>query len=82
MTRTETGPLQLGSPSPYTAAGFYLKVTRLIEPAGAALIEYHMVFDEPNGWFGGANLLRSKLPLVIQEEVRNFRRRLIAASRK
>jgi hypothetical protein len=41
-----------------------------------------MIFDEPNGWFGGANLLRSKLPLVIQDEVRNFRRRLAAASKK
>ena len=43
-------------------------------------IECHMIFDEPRGWFGGANLLRSKLPLAVQEEVRNFRRRLSAAS--
>jgi hypothetical protein len=82
MTHDDSGQLQIGAAVPYTSAGFYLKVTRLIEPAGAALIEYHMVFDEPLGWFGGANLLRSKLPLVVQDEVRNFRRRLTAASRK
>jgi hypothetical protein len=82
MSRDDSGQLQIGPPVPYTSAGFYLKVTRLIDPAGAALIEYHMVFDEPTGWFGGANLLRSKLPLVVQDEVRNFRRRLAAASNK
>ena len=32
------------------------------------------VFAEPTGWFEGANLLRSKLPLVVQNNVRNMRR--------
>jgi hypothetical protein len=40
------------------------------------LIEVHMVFAEPKGWFEGRNLLRSKLPPVMQDSVRKFRRQL------
>ena len=39
-------------------------------------IEYHVAFIEPEGWFHGTNLLRSKLPIVAQEMVRKFRRNL------
>jgi hypothetical protein len=44
--------------------------------AGAMLIEYHSVFEQPSGWFGGRDRLRSKLPLAVQDEVRTFRRKL------
>jgi len=80
MTRDADGAWQLGPPKPYSGAAAYLKLTRLSEPAGAIFIEYHLVFTEPEGWFSGANLLRSKLPILIQSEVRNFRRRLAKAS--
>lgn len=69
-----------GPPQLYTSAGCYGKMTRLAQPAGAMFIEYHLVFEEPHGWFKGANLLRSKLPLVVQDEVRTFRRRLQSAA--
>ena len=36
-----------------------------------------LAFDEPADWFSGANLLRSKLPIVCQDGVRKFRRRLV-----
>ena len=39
-------------------------------------MEYHVAFVEPQGWFHGTNLLRSKLPIVAQEMVRKFRRNL------
>jgi hypothetical protein len=39
-------------------------------------VEYHLVFDELPEWFNGANLLRSKLPIVCQDGVRKFRRRV------
>jgi hypothetical protein len=58
--------LRVGPAQPYGGAGLYLKVTRLVEPAGALFIEQHVVFAEPTGWFGGANLLRSKLPLLVR----------------
>ncbi len=70
----------LGSPQVYISAGFYGKVTRLAQPTGAMLIEYHVVFEEPEGWFQGANLLASKLPLVIQDVVRSSRRKLVSLS--
>jgi hypothetical protein len=70
----EGGQKKLGDPQPYGGAGFYLKITRLAEPAGAMFVEQHVVFVEPHGWFEGANLLRSKLPIVVQNNVRDMRR--------
>jgi hypothetical protein len=80
--RSELGELSLGPPRPYSGFGGYIKATPLQEPAGAIFLECHVIFREPAEWFGGANLLRSKLPIVIQENVRSFRRKLTAASRQ
>ena len=79
LGRDSLGQLKAGPPQPYRAAGWYLKVTRLHEPAGANLVEYHVAFDEPHTWFDGANLLRSKLPLVAQDAIRRFRRKAAEA---
>lgn len=70
----EGGMTKFGPPSPWAGAGLYLKITKLAEPAGALFIEQHIVFAEPTGWFDGANLLRSKLPLVVQVNVRSMRK--------
>jgi hypothetical protein len=75
LKRDDLGRLTPGAAQPYRAAAWYMKATRLQEPAGALLVEYHIVFDEPQGWFDGANLLRSKLPLLTQDAVRRFRRK-------
>lgn len=77
MERDSQGAVQLGKPQPYTGTAGYIKVTRLAEPPGALLVEQHMIFAEPKQWFGGANLLRSKLPLLIQNEARAFRREAV-----
>ena len=66
----------LGAAAPYSGFGGYLRATALQEPAGALLIEAHVVFHEPEGWFRGANLLRSKLPIALQDQIRTFRRKL------
>lgn len=76
ITVDEDGQRQLGSAHPYTGAGGYLKITRLHEPKGALFIEYHLVYTEPRGWFNGADPLTTKLPAIIQSEVRTFRREL------
>lgn len=76
ITVDDAGRRQIGSPQPYPGLGCYVKATRLAEPAGAAFIEYHVVYAEPEGWFHGANLLRSKLPIVAQELVRKLRRKM------
>jgi hypothetical protein len=80
MDRRADGTWKLGAPQSYKGAGAYMKVTRLAEPAGALFVELHVVFAEPEGWFGGRNLLRSKLPMVLQSKARDFRRRLAKAS--
>ncbi len=76
ISRDDDGRSRVGEPHPYLAAAWYMKATKLHAAEGAVLMEYHVVFDEPTGWFNGANLLRSKLPLVTQDTVRKFRRRL------
>jgi hypothetical protein len=65
-----------GPPHPYDGNGMYMKVTRLAEPKAALFVEFHRVSTEPKKWFDGANLLRSKMPILIQAEVRSFRREL------
>jgi hypothetical protein len=80
ISRDKLGKSMLGPHTPYSGMGGYMKVTKLIEPAGAVFIECHLVFDEPHSWFDGKNLLRSKLPLIVQDSVRKFRRKLGAAS--
>jgi hypothetical protein len=72
----DAGQRQVSGPQPYAGMGSYAKATRLTEPAGAIFVEYHIAFVEPHGWFHGTNLLRSKLPIVTQDMVRKFRRRL------
>lgn len=76
ITFSSTGAAELGAPTVYTASGFYVKATRMEQPAGAIFIEHHMVFEEPTAWFNGGQQLRSKLPLLIQDEVRTLRRRM------
>ena len=59
------GARKFGQANPWFGAGLYMKITRLADPAGALFVEEHVVFVEPKGWFDGANLLRSKLPLAV-----------------
>jgi len=82
VKRNQLGQIELGPAHPYESAGFYAKVTRLAEPEGALFIEYHQLFCEPIEWFDGANLLRSKLPMMVQDAVRKLRRKLRESSGK
>jgi hypothetical protein len=63
----------IGKDNPYSGAAFYVKVTRLAQPADAIFVEYHSVFNEPYGWFEGENLLRSKLGTIANFQVKQFR---------
>ena len=47
-----------------------------MEPADAVLVECHIVYEEPYGWFDGANLVKQKGSLIATEKVRTFRRKL------
>jgi hypothetical protein len=72
----ESRPPKLGERHLYTTSGSYTKITKLKEPPGAILVEHHYLTSEPYGWFRGAPLLSSKLPMVIQDSVRKLRREL------
>ena len=68
------GESKLGPANPWSSAAFYLKITKLAEPAGALFCEQHVIFAEPTGWFDGANLLRSKLPTAVKVNIRTMRK--------
>ena len=64
----EGGRVKLGAPQAYSGAGFYMKITKLIEPAGAMFFELHVGFTEPNGWFDRTPLLSAKdINLIIKK---------------
>jgi hypothetical protein len=77
ITREPGGKITFGDPQPYSGFGMYFKVTPLVDESGkrtgALFVECHVAFDEPKDWFGGANLIRSKMPLVIKDRVQDFR---------
>ncbi|TWU07851.1 hypothetical protein [Stieleria varia] len=61
---------------PYKGLAGYLSIQRLSEPAETCFVEARVLMHEPQEWFNGSNFLRSKLPLMMQEIARNFRRRV------
>lgn len=73
------GKPALGDATPYVNAGGYTKITPLVGAPGALFVEYHLVYEEPQAWFNGKNLLRSKLPQKAPDDVRSFRRQVIKA---
>ena len=81
LSRGPRGP-EPGNASPYSGAGGYTKITRPKGMEGAVFVESHLVFAEPKAWFNGANLLGSKLPAVLQHEVRSARREFLQAGQK
>ena len=76
IVRDASGKTSLGKPAPYVGFGGYCQAVALKEPQGGLFIECHMAINEPHGWFNGTNLLRSKLPVLMQDNVRTLRRKL------
>jgi hypothetical protein len=73
LTR-QGGQVKVGNPQPWSGAAMYLKITKLHEPAGAMLIEQHVIFVEPSDWFGAPAVLRSKLPIAVRDNVISMRK--------
>lgn len=74
LGKNAIGGIVKGNPNPYEGAGGYVKVTELKDQETPRLfVEYHLIFDEPYGWFNGAPTLSSKLPLKFDEDVKQFR---------
>jgi len=82
LLRDAAANIRPGPPRPLPPAGGYAKITRLVEPADAALVECHLVFEEPFGWFDGVNLVKQKVPAMVQEKARTLRRKLAQAGKE
>jgi hypothetical protein len=65
-----------GPSQPYAGGISYAKISRLTVAPGALLVELHVAFLEPEGWFQGAPILRSKFGVVAQDQIRTLRREL------
>ena len=66
----------------YVGGMSYAKVSRLKEPEGMLLVEFHGAFSEPEAWFQGAPILRSKFAPIAQDQIRKLRRELLKARTK
>jgi hypothetical protein len=62
---------------PYAGGISYAKISRIGFKPGALLVETHMAFVEPDAWFQGAPILRSKFSVAAQDQVRTMRRELM-----
>jgi hypothetical protein len=61
---------------PYSGGISYAKISRVAFRPTALFVEMHVAFVEPDGWFQGAPILRSKFGLVAQDQIRTLRREL------
>jgi hypothetical protein len=72
-----TGANALGADKhPYSGGISYAKISRCALKQGALVVEMHVAFVEPDGWFQGAPILRSKFGVVAQDQIRTLRREL------
>ncbi|MEN6407925.1 MAG: hypothetical protein ABFC77_15835 [Thermoguttaceae bacterium] len=79
LVRDAEANIKPGPAKPYAHAGGYAKITRLKEPSDTVLVECHLVYEEPYGWFDGVNLVKQKVPAMVKEKARTFRRKLALA---
>ena len=76
LDRDDLGNQIRSQPVPYQGTAGYLSVSPVHQIENASLIEAEVILHEPKDWFSGSNLLRSKVPLIIQESARKLRRGL------
>jgi hypothetical protein len=69
--KTTYGPWQ-----PYAGVIGYTKASRLDFQPGVLLVEIHGAYAEPKGWFNGRGYLKTKIPLVSEQKVRELRREI------
>lgn len=80
LERNPVGKLVEGDSFPYLGCGGFMGVYEIDRQADQLLVESRLLLHEPEEWFAGSNFLRSKLPLSMQENARNFRRKLASSS--
>jgi len=65
-----------GAARPYLGGASYAKITRLASEPGVLFVEAHFAFVEPHDWFQGNPILRSKIAVIAQDQVRQLRREI------
>jgi hypothetical protein len=70
------------SVKPYPGGISYAKMSRVAFKPGALLVEMHVAFVEPQDWFQGAPILRSKFSVAAQDQIRSLRRELARTQKK
>jgi hypothetical protein len=73
---TSAGGQTVGALKPYAGGISSTKISRLVFQPGALLVEMHGAFVEPQEWFQGAPILRSKFSVIAQDQIRTLRREL------
>jgi hypothetical protein len=63
-------------PQRFAGGASTTRISRLQSQPGVLLVEGHFAFAEPRAWFDGAPILRSKIALVAQDQIRRLRREL------
>lgn len=71
-----------GKAEGYEGGISYLKINKLATKPGMLLVEAHFAFAEPKAWFDGAPILRSKISVIAQDQIRTLRREVAKAREK
>jgi hypothetical protein len=81
-TWTPVGSKSGESAHAYEGGVSYVKISRTNVKPGALFVEMHAAFVEPDGWFSGSPILRSKFSIVSQDQIRALRRDLARRNKK
>jgi hypothetical protein len=65
-----------GPPRTYAGGLSYAKITSLACEPGALFVEAHLAYVEPLEWFQGNPILRSKIGVIAQDQIRRLRREI------
>lgn len=76
MKPNAVGTLVPTDPENYQGLAGYMSVTQTGLEDNQLLVETHLLIHEPQDWFSGSKLLRSKLSTLMQENARSLRRKL------
>lgn len=80
LERDEAGQTRVVERGDWAGGGAYVQLTQWADDPGILICEAELSWIEPRVWFGGANLIGSKLPPAIQAQVREIRRAALRRS--
>ena len=68
-----------GAAKTFPGGASYVAIHQLQSAPKVLLVEAHFTFAEPQSWFDGAPILRSKISLIAQDQIRRLRREIAQA---